>query len=175
MALWLLSSRIRAARWSDGFSKASVAPRSLTGLKLEFISFTPTQLSHWLNADNGTPRQFAATQHFGRVRGETDIDCPEPSQRDQSIDLDRAQGCRVTRKAITQARLLAGLAADDDARAWNPGMTCQGCRPSTDPSLNEHGLITCPFSPAMRTRIFLRSAAKNGDRAATSCGLGPSR
>src|SRR5262249_7593888 len=49
VALCLLSSRIRAACSSDGLSKASVAARSRTGLKAEFISFTPSTAPQRLN------------------------------------------------------------------------------------------------------------------------------
>jgi hypothetical protein len=38
-------------------------------------------------------------------------------------------------------------------RAWNPGMTCQGCKPSTHTPLDERGLIKCPLCSALRTQV----------------------
>src|SRR5262245_55705941 len=38
-------------------------------------------------------------------------------------------------------------------RAWNPGMTCQRCRPSTHRSLDERGQIECPLWRALRTQV----------------------
>jgi hypothetical protein len=43
--------------------------------------------------------------------------------------------------------------ADDDSRAWNPGMTCQECRPSTHRSLGESKPIKSPLWPALRTQV----------------------
>jgi hypothetical protein len=42
--------------------------------------------------------------------------------------------------------------ADDDSRAWNPGVTCQGCRPGTYTSLDESKLNNGPLWPALRTQ-----------------------
>src|SRR5262245_23308315 len=53
-------------------------------------------------------------------------------------NLDSASRPRV-------GRVCNGPAADDDARAWNPGVTYQGCRPSTYRSLDERGQIECPL------------------------------
>jgi hypothetical protein len=43
--------------------------------------------------------------------------------------------------------------ADDDARAWNPRMTCQGCRPGTHTSLDERGLVKCPLRFVLRNQV----------------------
>jgi hypothetical protein len=59
---------------------------------------------------------------------------------DQDVDLAGTKGRRKEPNAITQARLVRRLAVDDDARAWNPRMTCQGCGPRTRTSLDERGV-----------------------------------
>ena len=41
----------------------------------------------------------------------------------------------------------SGPAADDDARAWNPRMACQGCRPCTHTSLDEGALVSAHLRP----------------------------
>src|SRR6516162_11332509 len=54
--------------------------------------------------------------------------------------------------------------ADDDARAWNPGVTSQRCRPSTQTSLGERSLIKCPllarFADSSRTSREVREVPK---------------
>jgi hypothetical protein len=46
-------------------------------------------------------------------------------------------GLAVNPGAVAGINEGARPAADDDARAWNPAMTCQGCRASSHTSLDE--------------------------------------
>ena len=39
------------------------------------------------------------------------------------------------------------------ARTWNPGMTCQICRPCTHTSLDKRGMIKCRLWPPLRTQV----------------------
>src|SRR5262245_21257463 len=62
-------------------------------------------------------------------------------------------------------------AADDDARAWNPRLTCQGCRLITHASLDERGL--CSVWSALRTHGTARHCdwLPTGHAGSSSAGL----
>jgi len=54
-----------------------------------------------------------------------------------------------------QARFVASLTM---TRVWHPGMTCQGCRPSTQTSLGESNLIDVCFGPRCRLKSDISSS-----------------